>query len=250
MKKTITFLVAAMLSLPMVAQSCGNGMADGPAYGGNSGGVVTHLDNFVNLNGNSFNYASTESKSQLLFSSWSNTATVETNTQSYTIANVNFDVANATFVQKKDGDKFMSFTIGSSVKRVTINGRSFKSVFSIADGKSKVYEVIHEDNSYAILKNYKVKVRERKMDSYTGRQEKKVTLSSDYYVQKSNNDAIVAFKVNKKNLLQLYASEGISAESIKSFAKENRLSFKKDEDIKRILRFSSNLTNSALALKN
>ncbi len=144
----------------------------------------------------------------------------------------------------------MSFTIGSSVKRVTINGRSFKSVFSIADGKSKVYEVIHEDNSYAILKNYKVKVRERKMDSYTGRQEKKVTLSSDYYVQKSNNDAIVAFKVNKKNLLQLYASEGISAESIKSFAKENRLSFKKDEDIKRILRFSSNLTNSALALKN
>ena len=250
MKKTITLLVVAMLSLPIVAQSCGNGMADGPAYGGHSGGVAVYIDNYVDLTRNSLNYASAQGQSQMLFSSWSNTATVETHTQSYTIANVNFDVANATFVQKKEDNRFMGFTMGSSVKRVTINGRSFKSVFSIADGKTKVYEVIHEDGSYAILKNYEVKVRERKMDSYTGRQEQKITLSSDYYLQKSNNDAVVAFKMNKKSLLKLYAEEGISAESIKNFAKENRLSFKKDQDIKRILRFSSNLKNSALAMKN
>lgn len=213
-----------MFSALTFAQSCGDALgsltmsSDGPFFRFSSTGIAVAIDNYIDLTRNSLNYTSADTKSQLLFSSWSNTATVETSTQNYNIANVNFDVASSTFVHK-NGDQFMGFNIGAAVKQVTINGRSFKSIFSIADGKTKVYEIIYQDNSYAILKNYEVKVRERKMDSYTRRQEKKVILSSDYYVQNSNNGVVTAFKMNKKNLLKLHGQDRIAMESVKNFAK-------------------------------
>lgn len=207
---------------------------------------VLHLDNFVNLYANSVDYASPSSQSVLLFNSWSNKAQLSVGNKIVNLENINFDVSKGTFVTK-NGKDVVSFNLNGDIKKITINGRTFIKKYSDSNKANGVFEIIYEGPFNTILKQHKIRTSSVRV--YSNTTEQKITKTSNYFIA-DGKSKLKSFKMNKKNLFKLYFNDKISTDLIKSYVKSNKLSLKKDSDIRNILNYSVQLKNSRLAKSN
>lgn len=166
-----------------------------------------------------------------LFEQWNNKGVfVTSEDRKLLIRNINFNIDQGVFESEISKDTVFTFSF-DNVDRVFVNSREFKARFIPAKGLYDVYEVIFENDDFAILKKWFIDIKEGSDNPMVNRQSRYVH-RSNYYLERNGN--VELFKFKKKNLLKL---AGNKADEIEAYAKQYKLSFKKEIDVSRMFSY-------------
>ncbi|NND87876.1 MAG: hypothetical protein HKM28_01360 [Flavobacteriaceae bacterium] len=164
-----------------------------------------------------------------LFDGWNNRGVFVTNEdKQYSLKNINYNVQRNVFESQIGKDSVFTFNT-DNVEKIVINNRPFKSVYNPAVRAESIYEVIFENEDFAILKRYELEVEEGSDNPMVIRPSRFI-LNDSYWVKKRNSVRSLKFK--KKDIIKL---AGKDAKALAKYADENDLSFRDDADVTRIL---------------
>ena len=168
-----------------------------------------------------------------LFPTFSNLAIIETaSNKKYSLSNLNFNLYSNSFESKinKDSVYILSFDRIESIK---INNKLFKKYLNNTTGQSNIYQVIHENEDVTLFRDDKIVYSE--IRDPLGQSKPKVNYQTvtNYYLKSAEN-SISKFRFKKKSILALF---GDKQELVMQFAKENKISYKEEKDLKRLFNY-------------
>ncbi|MDC7996022.1 hypothetical protein [Altibacter sp. HG106] len=165
-----------------------------------------------------------------LFERWNNTGifTIPDRDKQLYLRNINYNILRDRIESQIGKDSIFTFDTGR-IESVSINGRIFKNVYTPSMRASKLYEVIYENDSFAILKNYYVTIDEGSDNPMVNRPNK-YAQHDQYYLKRGGS--LKSFKLKKRTILAL---AGAKAETVAQYADKNDLSYRSDRDVNRML---------------
>lgn len=166
-----------------------------------------------------------------MFPTWKNNGVIFLDGKKYRLSNINLNVSTNKIDSEIKGDKFFVYR-ASLVDSVLINNRSFKRL-----GRS-FYEVLLETNDNLFLKKFDVKFKESSAGRLGVSSKSKKSLKYSYLIK--SNDLFKHIELNKKSVVAFF--EGKEDELYK-FVKEEKLSYKKEKDLIKIIDFMLNKTS-------
>ena len=170
-----------------------------------------------------------------LYKEWNKTAFVYTKDgQKLILGKVNFNIKDNVFQSQITKDSVFSFKI-NNFDRLELKDKVYKNLY--ANAKDKVYEVIYETVKLSIYKGYELEIVEASNDPMAGRLRRRYSQKSQYFSMQSNN--FIPFRMSKKGILSLISDKD-EIKKIQSFVKKNKLSFKKEDHLKRIFNYLEN----------
>lgn len=172
------------------------------------------------------------SGSAYLFDSWEQPAKVDVDKKRYIFPRVNYNVFRGEFMSKMENDSIFILNF-KAIDRIIINNRTFRNIYNSKEGTYNAYEVIFENKEFAIVKGYNVSFVKSSPNPMVNRPKPKVKKTSSYFILK--NGQLSSFKFKKSGFLSIL---GAKAEKALAISKAQQLSFKKDEDVKKILQQS------------
>ena len=104
--------------------------------------------------------------------------------------------------------------------------------------ESRYFEVIADHNDFVLVKDNYLDTQQSGNNNNPGYTQKIETVyvkKARYYI--IQDDSFKAFRLKKSNVLALFKD----ADKVASFAKENKLSYKKIEDLRKILSYAQTL---------
>lgn len=165
-----------------------------------------------------------------LFESWRNTGVFflpETD-QKYLIRNINYNINRGVFESQVSKDTIFTFTF-DFIEKIVVNSREFQNLYVPALRGNKTFEVIFENEELALLKDHYLMIREGS-DNPMVMRPSRYDKQSDYKIKRGNS--YKTFRMRKKDILDLLEDRSLEAEQ---FVREQRLSYKNDQDMKRLL---------------
>ena len=179
--------------------------------------------------------------SNYLFSNWVNMASIHTtDKKGYKIPKVNFNVKFNRFeANLSDGSKDSIFAFNSkSIDKVIIDNHQF--VRKSVEGKGSNYflELIEEGDKLSLLKSYSAVITQGTINPMTQKKltEDKISINASYYIDRDGN--LEEIKLKKSTVLKLMSDK---KDELKSFLSENKISFKEDNDIKKIFSYYNSI---------
>ncbi|MBQ4821464.1 hypothetical protein [Aquimarina sp. MMG016] len=169
-----------------------------------------------------------------LFDTWKNKTIIKLNEKSYTFSNFNFNIKKEEFMSQIEGDSLYIFDF-KTIDKVIVNGKEFKSFFDPAEGTNKIFQVIYENNDFSILKRYSLKIIEGSPDPMLNRSKNKIMKMETYFMMKGTR--FTPFKLKKKFITKLI-EKNITTKAIDKYIKSNNLSYKNENDLKKIFDYS------------
>ncbi len=167
-----------------------------------------------------------------LFDTWRNNGVFLTNKdKQLLIRNLNFNIDLGTFESQIAKDTIFTFTF-DNIKRVFVNSREFKAIFKPSTGLYTVYEVIYEGEDFAILKKYRITIKKGAENNPMVNRKTKFITMDEYFLEQG--EQLSKFRLKKKTVLKL---SGDRASEMQAYAKENKLSFKNELDVNRMLTY-------------
>lgn len=189
----------------------------------------------MNSHGTSFYFTNPKRRvdgSYYLFNDWRNSARIYVmNSQSFLLKNINLNLMRNTFETKVAADSLFTFNF-NNIEKIVINNKTYKNYYYNDD--NRVCEVIFESDEYAILKGFKVELVEGSANPMLNRTADKYVRKRNYFIKTKNT--VKPFRLKKSRVMKLVAEH--KTEEILAYAKQNKLSFKKEADVKKILEFS------------
>lgn len=170
---------------------------------------------------------------QYMFPRWSNSGVIFVDNKMYGIGNINFNISTNSVDSRITQDKLFMFQ-SASVDSISINNHLFKKVGTM------FYEVLFENQDNMLLKKYDVKnerVERGRMGVVKG--SGKTYIVTNYIVIKPDNQR-ANIELNKKSVLQIFENE---SDVLENYAKEENLSFRKEEDIVKMLKYLSSTSS-------
>lgn len=173
--------------------------------------------------------------SNYLFNNWSNSASIYTiENKGYKISGINFNVKYNRFearlrdVSKKDSTYVFD---SNSIDKVVIGNQEF--VKKEFDGKGPNYfvEVVQQGHKVSLLKSYRTRLIVGASNPMTKDKilDDKISIVPTYYIER--NGQLVEAKLKKSSMLKLMSDK---KSDLKEFLKDNKISFKKEDDIKKL----------------
>jgi hypothetical protein len=173
--------------------------------------------------------------SEYLFDAWENTAFIYTKDKStFSLKNINLNIKRNSFVSKLGKDSIFTYNM-NNIDKIIINRKIYKNIFS-EDGK-RVYQVIYEDTDFSILKGFSIQAVLGSPNPMVNRKSDRLVRKEVLYLKKDN--VIKRFRLGKRRVLDLVNAN--NKKEVLRYAKDEKLSFRKEEDIHKILEYSSNL---------
>jgi hypothetical protein len=173
--------------------------------------------------------------SEYLFDEWGNRAVVFTkDNYTYSLKNINLNIKRNSFVSKLGKDSIFTFNM-NNIDRIIIKEKIYKSVFS-EDGK-RISQVIYENTDCLILKGFSIQTVPSSPNPMVNRKVDRLVRKQVLFLKKDN--AIKRFKLTKRRVFDLINPD--NKEAVLTYAKEKKLSFRKEEDLNKILEYSSSL---------
>ena len=170
-----------------------------------------------------------------LFDNWNNTGVLFTKTdQEFVVKNINLNIERNTFEVKISKDTIFSYNF-NNIEKFEINNKVYKNYYT-QEGK-RVYEIIHESNEFLILKGFYIEYVSGAINPMLNRPNDKYVQKKQYFINKDN--AIKPYKLSKKRILKLIADDQERVVKLEQFMKDNGLSYKKSNDIKKGLEYST-----------
>lgn len=171
-----------------------------------------------------------------LFDSWKNKVTITSGENNFSLRNANFNAKKNTFESKIQGtDSIFTFDF-TNIDRMVVNNKVFKRVYSPIEGGYKIYEVVAEAQDYAVYKDYYIEIKEGNPNPMLVQTNDKFLLRDSYYVK--NGKSFKRLKVKKSSILKSFGKKG---NDVALYAKENNLSFKNEQELKKIVSYYSTL---------
>ena len=175
-------------------------------------------------------------KNEFLFDEWADEAIIIIENRRYVFPNVNYNINRDIFITRINKDS--TYVLNSGIfNKVILKGKVFKSFYDSKKSDEKIYEVIYENEKTSILKEYYLSVMERSTDIMMDRGKDDIRKKSKYLLLNKDNSNFSQFKLRKKYIIELINEKNRS--EIDVFVKEKKLSYKNEEDLKKIFRFNS-----------
>jgi len=167
-----------------------------------------------------------------LFNNWKNYPVVvkSKDNKIFTLDNVNFNLRTNRLVTKISQDSIFVLNM-KSIETVDIQGKLFKKVDT--EIGSRIFEVIYESEKVSLLNFHSVKLVEGSVNPMLSRKTDKLVHKEVYYVL--NGQGINELRLKKKSILNSFASNDNEKNSLLKYFLENKLSFKKIDDVKVVL---------------
>jgi len=167
-----------------------------------------------------------------LFNNWKNYPVVvkSKDNKIFTLDNVNFNLRTNRLVTKISQDSIFVLNM-KSIETVNIQGKVFKKVDT--EIGSRIFEVIYESEKVSLLNFHSVKLVEGSVNPMLSRKTDKLVHKEVYYVL--NGQGINELRLKKKSILNSFASNDNEKNSLLKYFLENKLSFKKIDDVKVVL---------------
>ena len=167
-----------------------------------------------------------------LFNNWKNYPVVvkSKDNKIFTLDNVNFNLRTNRLVTKISQDSIFVLNM-KSIETVDIQGKVFKKVDT--EIGSRIFEVIYESDKVSLLNFHSVKLVEGSVNPMLSRKTDKLVHKEVYYVL--NGQGINELRLKKKSILNSFASNDNEKNSLLKYFLENKLSFKKIDDVKIVL---------------
>lgn len=155
--------------------------------------------------------------------------------KTFTLNNVNFNLKTNRLVTKISEDSIFVLNM-RSIETVNILGKVFKKINTEQGGR--IFEVVFESDKVSLLNFHSVKLVEGSVNPMLSRKTDKLVHKEEYYI--SNEEGLTLLKLKKKYILDSFASNDAEKNSLLKYFTDNKLSFKKIDDIKLAI---SNLDN-------
>lgn len=224
--KKIVLLIAIMTVGMSYAQNNNNIENNGAQILGN---VASSSRSYGSTSGVFINPAKKAQGSVHLFKNWNNLAVIyASDQQKFSLKNINLNIERNTFESKISEDSIFTFNF-NNIDRFIVNNRTFKNFYY--DSSNRVFEVVYESGKVSLLKGYKIQLVKGSPNPMLNRSTDKNVQKQFYFVKKGSS--IEPFRLKKKSILSLMSSN--QAKAAENYAKEHKLSFKKDADVNRIL---------------
>lgn len=167
-----------------------------------------------------------------LFNNWKNYPVVvkSKDNKIFNLDNVNFNLRTNRLVTKISQDSIFVLNM-KSIETVDIQGKVFKKVDT--EIGSRIFEVIYESEKVSLLNFHSVKLVEGSVNPMLSRKTDKLVHKEVYYVL--NGQGINELRLKKKSILNSFASNDNEKNSLLKYFLENKLSFKKIDDVKIVL---------------
>jgi hypothetical protein len=123
----------------------------------------------------------------------------------------------------------------NNIDKIIINRKIYKSIFS-EEGK-RIYQVVYEDTNFSILKGFSIQTVPSSPNPMVNRKSDRLVRKEILYLKKDN--VVKRFKLNKKRVLRLVIAN--NKKDVLRYAKDEKLSFRKERDINRILEYANTL---------
>lgn len=168
------------------------------------------------------------------FEDWNNRAFIYASNGERMIVNkVNLNMQEKVFESKFINDITFIFSF-RNIEKIVVKNRTFKKYYGENDIEG-VYELIYEADKFSLLKKFSIKHIPASPNPMTSQKERYIR-QYQYFFKKNNE--IKPFKMKKKNVISLIGLNDDGTIKMNNFVKMNRLSFKKENDLKRILDFT------------
>jgi len=170
--------------------------------------------------------------SYLLFDDWKNKGVILFGGKKLIISNINFNVKSEEFMSQLENDSTFIFDF-KGIDKIIVNDRPFKRVYNNQTSENMVCEVIFEGDNLALFKNYYITTVESSPNPMLNRPSNKIQKQSNYFISKNN--IVSPFKLKKSDILEL----SDKSKGLEKYVKANRLSYKKEEDVAKMLDYLS-----------
>ena len=170
-----------------------------------------------------------------LFEDWNNAGVIYAANQRFSLKNINLNIQRNSFESKVGQDSLFSFNF-NNVEKFVINGRTFKNYYWEDD--NRVYEIIYESENWSIIKGFKIVEVTGSANPMLNRSRDRMVRKMFYYLK--DDKGIHSLILKRKKILKLVKGDGKDIEKTANFAKANKLSYKKEEDLRKILEYSEN----------
>jgi len=152
------------------------------------------------------------------------------------LLSINLNVQLNKFTTKIDDKTVFSFN-QDYFDYVIINNRRFEFFNDFNSNSKKIYEIIGSVNDMKLVKGFSTYIIKGKVSGYqTSAPVDKIKIKSQYYIKDGDN--LIKIKLKKKTILALMKDK---QKEVQSFAKKEKLSFKKEKDLRAIFRFYNTL---------
>jgi len=173
--------------------------------------------------------------SNYLFDSWDNFCEIVTvENERFGVRNVNLNIKRNTVEAKYAGDSIFVFNF-NNIKKFIINGETFKNYYW--DDDNRLYNVIHESEDFALIKGYKITEVEASANPMLNRSFDRLIKKTFYYLK--TKEGIKPIVLNKRKVLNFISEDEDIKNNVEEYARHNRLSYKNEEDLKKILDYSA-----------
>lgn len=145
---------------------------------------------------------------------------------------VNFNVIRDQFFFQDLGNKFYLLNFKDGIKKIIIGKDIFE--YFLVGSSYKPLKILFQNADITFLKGYYIEVSSNNAPRtiFNATDGQKVKTEATYYIQQ--NGFIKEIVLSKKEINSLFMSQA-SKKELKNFVKENRLSYRKEDDIKKIL---------------
>jgi len=170
-----------------------------------------------------------------LFDNWDNRGVIyTTGHEKLAINNINLNIQRNAFEAKVGNDSLFSFSF-NNIEKFVVNNRVFKNYYW--DNDNRVYEEIAIQKDFEILKGFNVKFVEGSSNPMLNRKNDKYIRNESYYVRKDGKITFLALK--KSRILKLLDLNDQQKEKLLDYVDQNKLSFKNEDDLKKILNYAT-----------
>lgn len=172
-----------------------------------------------------------------IYDDWRNNAVIETSEgrQLRFNNNLNFNARRNAFESKLGKDSIFTFDF-TNIKRMVVNNKTFKNVYSPVDGSYRIFEIIVENDQFAIYKDYEIDIKEGNPNPMLAQANDKFVMKDTYYVKKGKS--FKKFRMRKSDFLKL---AGKKSDDLEAFAKKNNLNFRDEDDLEKIASYYATL---------
>ena len=166
-----------------------------------------------------------------MFEGWKNTAIIQTKDKKrVAFGNVNYNIRRNRIASRSSIDSLFVFDLGLFDK-IIIQGRSFRKLDPDLDGR--IFEILFETEKGDLLRFHYLKVLEGSANPMVNRKVDKFKQTNELYLYIDGD--LIPVSLRKKDILNALAKNDEEKKALIKFYKDNKLSYKSQENLKKVL---------------